>query len=252
MNKLILNDILVMGMQRSGHHAIINWIYDAFEEPKIFFNHCSPITGKTVNIKNKEGYKNKNKKCQKDLINLIIYNVENFDIRNYEKSEFKLTKERSPYLPGLDEFEIEKQFNILVIRDLWNWIASKIKRGDSNENIISSINRYKCYLQQALRIKKFVPNCFIINFNKWFSSTEYRKKIIDLFGLNISARPYQKVSMTAVASSFNGKSFNGRASAMKVLERYKHFINKKKYIKWFKDEELVSMAEEFFKMKVKL
>ena len=86
----------------------------------------------------------------------------------------------------------------------------------------------------------------IINFNNWFVSKEYRKKISETLGVPFTDKGLEFIPEDGKGSSFDKRQYNGIAQQMKVLERYKVFMHDELYLEAMEDEELQALALELF------
>ena len=113
---------------------------------------------------------------------------------------------------------------VLIVRDAWNWVASKItqkkKFGNYDEqrkqNIHREIALYKTYLKALINSDEFLG----VNYNLWFVSDHYKKTIARKLNLKTIDKGLQKVSSHGSGSSFDGMKFNGNAQEMDVMNRY--------------------------------
>jgi hypothetical protein len=243
----IKHEYLVTGMQRGGHHAIIDWIWLGHNEPTIKFNHCCRLTGKVTSGNPKLA-------GEFEHINCLIYNLENFEINLYKKSE--LIIKRHKIWPQLALHEVENAYTILVVRDTYNWLASKFKQA-ANLRITGKfigvlneqIRRHKLYLREMLGETNLVPSAIIVNFNKWFLDGDYRQQLAKQLNINRGSEPFKEVAPAGNGSSFNHFTFKGKAHKMDVLERYKNYLDNKKYRQAFEnDPELIKLTKQCFGM----
>ena len=82
---------------------------------------------------------------------------------------------------------------------------------------------WKAYAQEFLGITNYLENKICINFNQWFLSEEYRKKISEKFGFQFDDTLKNIISTVGSGSSFDKFNFVENANEMKVLERWKIF-----------------------------
>lgn len=137
----------------------------------------------------------------------------------------------------------QSKFDVLIVRDVQNWLASFVASGNSKPNGWSRyghephiFNKYLDYWQISAReflgrthylpCEGFEKVC--IGFNQWFSSRAYRKRIAERLGLEYSEQYLNRLSPIGFSpfadgqgSTFDGARYRGRAQKMRVLERYK-------------------------------
>lgn len=143
---------------------------------------------------------------------------------------------------------------ILVIRDIFNFIASRVKSGreltvedlaENNVRLASTIELWKTYAREYLGITNYLPQKVSVNFNKWFTDCGYRKNLSKMFCVDREILNWDTVSTYGGGSSFDNQNIN--ASQMKVLERWREYENIAAYRNLFQnDMELVSLSERIF------
>jgi hypothetical protein len=203
--------INVCGMMRVGNHAIIRWLGGCVPGKTIHYNNVGVTCGRQFEVFREE--------CEEQLC----------QIRSWENAD-----PVKCFLPS--------QKNILILRDPWNWLASYIAHGDFFNK---AIEQYVCHFRYALDTNNsFVP----VNFNLWFSSLDYRKQLAEVLGLDHSDEFLNGVSPLGAGSSFDKLQFDGNAQQMKVLERYKGFLDNPQYLGALKKCEqfnLLKLAKKF-------
>jgi len=140
-------------------------------------------------------------------------------------------------------------------RDPWNhfasllkfWEYSKFMKNKTFNEKIKSIRKeyipnHKEVLSQALGIKNSLPdNAIFINYNEWFQSLEYRKKIaIDL------ELPTSEKEINKVWKQSGFEPDNEEAQSLRVFDRWKEYIDNEEYRKLFEDKELVELSKQFW------
>jgi len=167
----------IFSMKRSGQHAIINWLCEQ-GKPALHFNAC-----------------NHNSLVPKNFIveygdEKIIHHKRDF---KPTLSDYKLVIYNFEDMPIFDA----KMKRMVIIRDPWNWKASRKKT--------KLANRDDLWKQHALSP---IPK---ILFNKWVSDEEYRKTLCKNLSIPFTDIAFQEVF-------WHGKS---HFDNMNVLERYK-------------------------------
>ena len=261
-------EIRVFGLKRAGNHAIINWIAEmaskVFNEPVYFLNSCgthkadpfrthavrgdkkgTEIDDMFIKLPNMSRWKKdeiesirfKQKKC-------LLYSYEDFDIKYLLENDFVKNRE---YTIGLSNYI----FNIIIIRDLFNWMASVIKAQTDSGTIPPKtdylLRRWKIYAQYYLDKITFPPGKTIyILFNNWFSYEEYRKNIAKKLSLTYSDQALKYVGAPrGRGSSFDGMKHEKYADQMDVLNRWKFFRNNPILFEHL-DNDAISMSNTIF------
>jgi len=240
MNQIIKREFKFLADPRSGHHAIMWWIFDSFEEIKQYTNNCHPDNGIVIGTGSPSRIKDEK------IINCAMFNIEGADISTVQNKPF-FQKGYSFLMP---QFTTVKSDIILVIRDIYNHMSSHIKHKGFNSFHKRIIKHYKQNVKQMLKIKNYMPqlkNINIINYNEWFGNNKYRQNIIDILNLTIDNTPYGNVCAAGAGSSFDKRKMNGKGNLMEVLTRYKYYENNKQYLEIFeKDKELIELTKIAF------
>ena len=259
------NEIVMHSLGRSGSHVIKNWIASMFEEPVYCFNNCEPgdpyrakyryflrVMGRPIkkffvpmhNFKHFpedkiSPFRNIHKLC-------LLYSYEHKDITQSTNGDFVTDRD---FFIGSSR----NRYIVLVLRDVFNWLASLLLSGDRSLVSITqypacytfekdkdwekhaSMIRARNYLSAKLLIKlwkifadeflgktNYLPKGTIfISFNQWFYDENYRIKIANQ--LNLKNSDFA-LDFTGANGGFDGRKFNhGGAREMKVLERWKTF-----------------------------
>jgi len=259
------NEIVMYSLGRSCSHAIKNWIASMFKEPVYCFNNCpmgDPFRARIPYHRRVRGRpigkffvpipsfkhspeieismtRNVYKHC-------LLYCYERNDIRKLETSDFIDNRE---FMIG----KSKDKYNVLVLRDVFNWLASILLRPGKRYSIklnqrpkynISGIKDWtehaaiipkknyiharrlieywKIYAEEFLGKTNYLKEkkIYILS-NRWFADKAYREKIASLFGLINSDF---SLDFVGSKSSFDGKKYRrGGALEMKILERWKTF-----------------------------
>ena len=283
-------EIRAFGLMRSGNHAIIDWIQNQFTgETTCFLN----------NIKhgNKDPYTNYEQKTltgvdeQADIETLrtikkrlLVYSYEDrheleFDKNNFYESVFQAEYEnnRQKYL-GTSKH----QFDILIIRDPFNFFASRMKLmqvrgpqgGVSDLKLIAK--NWKVLATEAIKLTKEPQQGKIVaSFNQWVTDLEYRRNLSQLFlgtfndssrkktpeyGGGSSFSDTDKLTMHMIISKWRElfnikryarlghywKRFTAPDKEKNVLLRWQQFATYKKFRDLFLDKELLELSEKLF------
>lgn len=247
-------EIQIFAMKRSGQHAIIQWLIDQHDGALYFRNNIlnSGRTNQRIiyrNVPEEDRIEDQQGNfCDKQC---FMFNVEDPKLGKVQKQ-----------LKKHDELpwgESKKIFKVLIVRDAYNLFASRLLKGrqikkmklffgkDAALQWMQHIDEYSgetCHLGNDL-IK--------INFNRWFIDKQYRKRIAEQLELKFTDKGINTVSSFGDGSSFDGLKYNGNASKMKVLERWKDVANDEEYKALFtKYNKLKTKSREFFDMRINL
>lgn len=273
----IKNLFLVIAMSRSGHHAVMDWIYEQFEPEKFFFNYCDfSLPEKTFD--NRVQYHYNNRKyyskisqswmkygtleekleefsLETEKVRNRIFNADknllmlNFENLNPNKLPMSVGSFASHFHP------VQNTKCVLIMRDIRNLFASRIKSGRelTLENIekkdsvyLNAIEIWKSHAREFLGITNNLPQKICVNYNRWFSDKNYRIKLSKTFCVDKQISAWNTLATYGGASSFDGKKFQDDASKMNVLQRWKEYEDNESFMSILNDQELADLSEKIF------
>ncbi len=252
--------IRIIAQRRSGHHAILFWLISLIKGPVCYINNFTKVKVKPDKLTEfKNGFKRnhywhffnmeKQDVMKEDLFfitnkEVLIFNVEEEDdLKGLNKKI-----ENSRFYPKNNSDEI---INILVIRDPYNMFASRLRMEETNSQFPKghfnnrARKRWICYAKEFLSLTSFLTNKIVINYNKWFSEIEYRKKLSSLLNLEFHNN-YKGVPKMGDGSSFDQDRYNGKSHEMKVLERWEFYKEDKRYLSLMKNEKMKELSDKIF------
>lgn len=174
----------LFGMMRSGNHALVEWIANQLDGALYHHNDID----ETNNIeRNFDIYGDGEVKHH-------LYSYENIDPVKF------MRRDLNP---------------ILIIRSPLNWLASLIKYGQTMQSIQEKVVMYllHCTFQAG-------NGLVIVEYDKFFRDSSYRAETAELLNLEIENDNIETVGTRGGGSSFDKYEYQGRASEMKVLDRY--------------------------------
>ena len=256
--------IWVYHLKRGGGHAIVNWIArnldrqvfhlnNAFSKPlkvrwrgeKIFRRITDPerYGGPGQRLYNVElpagtGWRDVARMPKE----VLLTNVENFPLARVPGAAL--------LGPGADRYigSSRERKTVLVLRDPYNTFASvwRSKRRMRNRLHRFYRSQWKAYAREFLGETSYLPpGTMMVSFNEWFADGGYRRRLAEELGLEAVDRGVEEVSTDGGGSSFSGRERQGRASEMKVLERWRVFEDDPHYAAAF-DEETVELSRRIF------
>lgn len=250
-------EIRAVNLGRSGSHAVINWIIRLSSGKVCFLNSAEPSknpfllhAGKDLEgIDEKNFYKSKNGEiANKDL---LIYSYEENELPEIFNDEYERNHDKFVGKSG-------KRHDILILRDPFNFFASRIKLEEYGIRSMSihvvdekskkfMIKFWKRYAKEYLGYTNYLKhNKVVISYNKWFTDENYKKSLAKKLGLKYKYLEDKYVSKYGPGSSFDRRKFDGQAGKMKVLERWKAFKDFPFYRSIFEDKELIELSEKIF------
>lgn len=268
----IVNDkeIRVVGLRRSGNHAILNWIRKQHKEETLFINNvklnANPYQEvyedqvKKIKDPMSKGWKTddidfwrKEAQGKFTLKSCLVYSYEDYPIqaicnnRLSSKHDLYVGKSRVCY-------------DVILLRDPFNLFASRIKanqRSNYTEEYLDFIkvksSKYSLsdlwidfareYLGETQHLKNIkVP----INYNLWTQDKDYRKKIAQMLDLEFSDDGFNEVMTNGGGSSFDGTDLSGKASKMPVHERWKSFANDPSFRNLIENSKILEYSLKIF------
>jgi len=148
--------------------------------------------------------------------------------RRYLNFENQHPKDFNERTEGIKLNEYPSSILVIQTRDLLNWCASIIKFINTSDYKLDW--RFDMKLKAWIEINKeyynetnYLPDNFIrVLYDEFFRSREYRQNICrQIPDARYDEKELNKVTLNGGGSSFDKQSYDGRASEMQVLERYK-------------------------------
>lgn len=236
-------EVCVAALERSGHHAIINWISANSAAPVCFLNNCRPGVDPFLMYPDQRG----------ELApgSLLIYNYEDRRLGDAFPSEFLNHKTKWFGARGISMY-------VLILRDPFNNFASKYRWAINGTKWAPPMEwitdvlpgLWKSYAREFVGLTDLMPTPKVfINYNRWFADEDYRDQLARQLGLASAGKGLTEVAKwgpNTWGDSFDNMEFEGRANEMKVLERWRHFADDRDFRQLFYDRELLELSEKIF------
>ncbi|MDJ0845042.1 hypothetical protein [Crocosphaera sp.] len=270
---LIGKSIRVIGMRRSGNHAIINWLLAQVPKDTIFLNDLQSGLRQLRQGKNTTFFKNLRKILEQNSFQDTL-------IHSYE--DIALSSLSNPYynLMRLIYFgKAQQNIDILILRDPYNTIASRIKATQiESDYTVAPMKRWSAFQEQYNKYRDFYYKDYMmvenpdltpvdlwlqyarefigetnflkikvcLNFNQWFSDASYRQELAEKIQINFTDSNLNKVASYGKGSSFDNNVYDGNAQKMNVLERWQNYRNDPQYLSIIKSKELEHYSRKIF------
>ena len=219
-----MREIQVTHMQRSGGHAVGNWIMQQIAAPAVFVNDiCHP---------DRISQWRKERPRIGPNVEWLITGVEDQLLGRIPTLLDKVVS----FLPILHD---TRPIHLLVLRDIHNMLASrwmfgqrggKCQLGNVNRDVIKTWVQYArvfFYLSHGAGHRLNLNHVVPVNFNQWATNKAYRETLWRALSKRDDGLPgaftdagYEDVTTWGGGSSFDGTSFDGRASQMTVCYRH--------------------------------
>jgi hypothetical protein len=231
-------EIRVIGLMRSGNHAIIDWIQQQYAGHSICFlnnvkhGEIDPYTNYT-NISltgiDEEIDIEALRKLKKHL---LIYSYE--DTKQFMFKGVDILSSIHPQ--GLYDKQkayigdSHHKFDILIIRDPFNNFASRIQlmetryKGIDAVDMQEVVHNWKILARRAITLYNHPkPNEIVINYNRWVDDQEYRKELSKLLLGKFTDESMSRISNYGGGSSFSEKGIKKLTLKNIISQRHKLF-----------------------------
>lgn len=250
-------EICIVGMRRSGNHAVLNWIRAQQPGDTCLLNNVAagtnPYRYKSDNLlryhlehyKQAEVYR---RQANGELIkrDCLIYSYEDWSLEQIFQPRFE--RNRELYIG-----KSSKQFDLLVLRDPFNLFASRLK-----QNFVATKTKHLPMVEMWLEYaKEFVEKShylkrqrICVNYNRWFGDLDYRKALAAQLEIPFSDAGLETISAFGGGSSFDGtgdrNGIGKSASTLDVTNRWRQFADDSAFRQLFDSEELWHYSTQIF------
>jgi hypothetical protein len=171
-------EIRVIGLRRSGNHAIMNWIAGLFDGVIWYFNDCVPTSDPFTNRELTHHLP-----CLKKRLPITGDNPD-VVMHSYEDRQLTVIRDQ----PRISKrWNAEERFDVLILRDPFNTLASLLEISKRRPRPWAPITgmKFNAIWKQYARVfsgtDNLFPNLLPISFNRWFTDIEYRRLLADTF-----------------------------------------------------------------------
>lgn len=260
-------EIRVIGLRRSGNHAIINWIEKQQPGMVVHLNnirvnenpylclyeslcHDSPYyQWSAKQVLRQPLYQGRAELLKKESLgdfikkDCLICSYEDYSPKKVFNSYFFKTHD-------IHFGKSDQVYDVLILRDPFNLLASRLKNNmlevKSWKGWKSLMDMWILYAKEYLGQTKYLKaNKICVNYNQWFSDINYRKHLADKLNLEFTDTGFNDVSVFGGGSSFERRKFHGKAENMDILNRWKQFVDDSSYRTLF-SEEVFEYSERIF------
>ena len=241
-------EVRVCGLQRSGNHAIIDWIMGQFVDQKVCFlnnvlhgNHDPFLTASQIFTYKLDGFldgrletKNLNESQRREVREKLKLTEKDVVIYSYEDDLSKIGNLNS-FLESVycQDFEAQREiymgrsacfYDVIIVRDPYNFFASRLKRLHERTGI-KDVDKillfWKEIAREAESAKQFEDSGkIVISYNDWFSNKIYRKQLCKKIDGYFSDSSLKQVSVMGKGSSFDRKKFNRNLTVADIFSKW--------------------------------
>lgn len=248
------NLINLIGLQRCGCHAVGNWLLH--QNPLVEASQSLSLLPNEISEQNDVcGFKIKNKefllynqfwfKYQEPHAPTKLGYTPKGDVGNavivYETGELRRYNIEFDNKDILGK--IDNDVNVIVLRDYLNCAASWYKQHGEFPPHIARFWWHRA--MEILGKTNYIPNKYFINYNKWFTNTEYRQQICKDLNLYFTDFAINTVVHYGQGSSFDKRKFDGKAQNMNVIQRYKMYEQDTEFQKYL-NPQLIDLSKHIF------
>lgn len=247
-------EIRFFGVKRSGNHAVIVWIAHLWADPVYFINNVKHFedpfnaphdwrkTANTVDLRkdkiSKERFSTEIRLRKKEC---LLLGYEDLDLTQLESRSL---------LPQDAIGNSHIRYNCVLLRDHYNWLASRIKNYENEgspygyNRVKKDLDLWKQYAREFLGETAYLNDAkkIAISYNEWFISDAYRQSLANALSREFSDRGLEIVPVIGRGSSFDKREYNNKAQGMKVLERWKTMESNEVFSMVYRDAEAVELS----------
>lgn len=247
-------EIRVHGLQRSGNHAIMNWIAAQSAGTCVVLNDCEPRTNPFDSMQEYCEYSDGSlvsllhtwDQATRELVRPGIPRQRNLLIHSYEDRELSGDPVSESWIGSSNS-----QFEVLIVRDPLNFFASRLQMWDKLTGLKERhqvVELWKKYAREALGLTSVLDPIrkVLIEFGKWKDDVGYRRHVAAKLKVAFSDRGIDSLVEIGPGSSFDSFNYQTRASEMAVNQRWKSCIGDDVYRSILADRELQELAIRLF------
>lgn len=247
-------EIRFFGVKRSGNHGVIVWIAHLWADPIYFINNVRHFedpfdtphdwrkTANTVDLrKGKIGKERFSTEIRLRKKECLLLGYEDLDLTRLQNRLL---------LPEDAIGDSRVRFNCVLLRDHYNWLASRIKNYENEASpygynrVKKDLELWKQYAREYLGETAYLNDAkkVTISYNEWFLSDAYRRSLASALSRQFTDRGLEIVPVIGRGSSFDKREFNNQAQRMKVLERWKSMASNEVFSAICRDPEAMELT----------
>ncbi|MEX0886888.1 MAG: hypothetical protein WD009_10665 [Phycisphaeraceae bacterium] len=243
-------EVRVIGLSRSGNHAILNWIYaqapgracllNCVEGRLNPFATARPMEDGLPYRVNYPGFDPDAERAGRFSVkDWLIFSHEDAYLGNASSPEFERGHDALVGPSG-------RRVDVLVLRDPYNLFASRLRWGQCVISPGIAAQMWKQHAREYLgETRRLRHEPVLISYNRWVRDRDYRRRLARRLGLTFTDAGVREVAGCNGGSSFDGMRYQGRAHRMKVFERWRAYIDEPGFRRPF-NEEVTELAREAF------
>ena len=243
-------ELRIVGLSRSGNHAIVEWIRRQAEGRVCFLNCVEPKTNPFHSARpTGDG--------QPSVANYPEFDHQREAAGEFSHKDWLIFSYEDCFLTMVCHRDFERhhdqwlgrsqsRMDVLILRDPFNLFASRLRSQYTGVTPKTMVRIWKQHARQFLGQRHYVTQDFLpISYNRWTADAAYRRQLAEQLGLNFSDAGSATVPTTGGGSSFDGRRFDGEAEQMDVFGRWRHFRDDEDYRELF-DAEVLRLSRAIF------
>jgi hypothetical protein len=230
-------EMRVIGLSRSGNHAIINWILNQAQGRTCFLNCAEGKTNPFASARPLSSgfpYQTNYSEFDWEQEQAGVLSQKDLLVHSYEDSFLGYVCH--PVFEQNHDRWVGKslqRYDVLILRDPFNLFASRKRAGAALEGVppATAARIWKQHAREFLEQSRYLTQPrILINYNRWATERSYRQKLAARLGLHFTDASINQVPATGGGSSFDGMRYAGDAGNMKILERWKVYQDDPSYL----------------------
>lgn len=245
-------ELRVIGMSRSGNHAVINWIMSQARGRICFLNAVQALNNPFLSARPLH-----HPDDEPAIVNYPGFNLRREQAGRLSQKDLLIYSHEDEFLGriGNDIFEryhdgflgpSRSRLDVLILRDPFNLMASRMRAGFCRITPKTTVRMWKQHAREFLRQTQHLRHGpILISYNDWATHRGYRRGIAHALGLRFTDAEINTVASCAGGSSFDGTRLDGKALRMRVLQRWRAYAHDPDFAALF-DQEVFNLAEQIF------
>jgi hypothetical protein len=244
-------EIRVVGMSRSGNHAIIDWVLAQSPGRTCFLNCAEPGWNPFASARpltpELPGWRASYDDFDVEAERAGRFSRKDLLIHSYEDTflgPFKQPEHEARH----DEWvgRSARRIDLLVLRDARNLFASRLASGYGwlDDELVARV--WCQHAREFLGPRRSLPQeRLMLSYNDWVTSANYRRQVAEVLGLEFDDSAARAVPPVAGGSSFDGTTYDGRAGEMPVLHRWRRFVDDARFHRLLTPE-VIGLSDRIF------
>ncbi|MEM8614265.1 MAG: hypothetical protein AAGF93_19760 [Cyanobacteria bacterium P01_H01_bin.105] len=246
-------ELRVVGLRRTGNHAIITWLEQQHTGVIRHLNNVkageNPYRYKCENLSDHHPGHGKmvaayRSQAQGNLVkrDCLLYSYEDWGLDQIGSRHFE--RHHDLYVG-----RSQQRFDVLILRDPFNLLASRLKKNylAVKPRRRDVVDLWLQYAKEFVGETRYLPhNRVCIDYNRWVCDRTYRQTLADQLQMTFSDAGLNTVRSLGGGSSFDAQTMDGQATAMDVTNRWQHFANDPHYQQLLTNPDLWLYSEKIF------